>query len=165
MNFSDCCRKGTISNICRGLGRTIKGKKEKKKSYEIECIEFKEQSVIGVVEIDLSTRTCVLIKLARMHPAVDFIIYRSEGSVGTRTLYLVQVSSSPYQSRPKGKKLDAVHDLSISTNISVYAHYHSMFKIKGAEVFYVYSSPANIPSNASFSTDPKEKNCVYFHQL
>ncbi len=158
LGFSDCCRSGAIRIVCRGIGRTINGKKELQKSYEIQC---KEQSIIGnPVEIDLSTRTCVLIKLARSHPAIDFIIYQSEGPVATRTLYFVQVSSSPYQARPKERKLSAVNNVyDTVSNVSVYNYYHSMFAIRGASVFYVYSSPVNIPS---FTT---VQNCVYFHKL
>lgn len=78
----------------------------------------------------------VLIKLARSHPAIDFIIYGSEGPVSTRTLYSVQVSSSPYQSRPKDKKLSAVENVyDTVSNVSIYNYYHSMFGFRGTSVF------------------------------
>ena len=76
------------------------------------------------VLVNLHIQTCVLIKLARSHPSIDFIIYQSDGPIHTRRPYFVQVSSSPYQSRPKEKKISAVENkFGVLSDVSVYSHY------------------------------------------
>ena len=127
----------------------------------------KEQPTIGAdVEVDLSSSTSVLIKLARDHPAIDFVIVSSEGSVDSKRLYLIQVSSSQYQHRPKERRLGAVNDnFSCLQNQTPYNYFRTMFQMRSAEVFYIYSTTCFIPFDSSFSTVQREKDSVYFHQL
>lgn len=57
--FSDCCRRGTISAVCRGTPHTISGKNPKPVTLSIECNEFFEQSAIGDMVL-ISNPTCLL---------------------------------------------------------------------------------------------------------
>ena len=164
LQFSDCCHRGQITAVCRGNCYTITGKTPQKSTLTITCTEFLVQNHIHERVTVSSGPTCCLIKLAINHPAIDFIIYESKGPVGTRVLYFIQVSASNYQNRVK--KLSAVTDLSSELgNESPYKYYRAMFKVNSAEVFYIYSSPTPVPLTAAFSTDKRDKNRVYFHQL
>lgn len=164
LQFSECCHRGQISAVCRGRCFTINGKSRKQSTLTINCNEFLEQDCIGdVVTVSLSAATCCVIKLAKNHPAIDFIIYESKGPVRTKVLYFIQVSASRYQDRTK--KLSAVTDFNSDLSGSPYKYYKDMFGVTTAEVYYIYSSPTAIPVNDSFSTSRKDKDCVYFHQL
>ena len=159
VQFSDCCHRGQITAVCRGNCYTITGKTPKKSTLTITCTEFLQQNHIHDRVTVSSGPTCCLIKLAINHPAIDFIIYESKGPVGTRVLYFIQVSASNYQNRTK--KLSAVTDLSSELgNESPYKYYRAMFQVNSAD-----SSPTPVPLNAAFSTDKRDKNSVYFHQL
>ncbi len=163
--FSDCCQRGQISATCFGTCRTISGRAVKPANLYITCINFCEQVTIGA-PVQLPTGpTCCLIKLAPNHPAIDFIIYKNEGGVRTRVLYFIQISAQTYQSRQK--KFDAVLKLFDSLGKdSPYKFYRNMFNMnRSTEVYYIYSTPAPLPSDAAFTNCKKDKDRVYFHKL
>jgi hypothetical protein len=166
--FSDSCRRGEISAVCRGSPpRTITGRGYKDSTLRITCDSFLVQQEIGSVVSVPPGPTCSLIKLAQRHPAIDFIIYSFRGSVASKVLYFVQVSSQTYQSRDKEKKLSAVTVPSpLLDNKSPYNFYRNYFNMNtSSEVYYIYSTTAVIPSDDTFSRNNRDKTSVYFHQL
>lgn len=110
----------------------------------------------------MTSPSCCLIKLAQNHPGIDFIIYEDKGPVSTKVLYFIQVSSQQYQNRTK--KLKAVSEPSSTLGeMSPYVYYRNAFGMGlSAEVFYIYSSPVQVPINDKFSTSKKDQNSVYF---
>ena len=164
LQFSDCCQRGTITAKCLGTCYTIKGRSVKPSTLQITCANFCEQGTIGGPIAVPNEPTCCLIKLAPRHPAIDFIIYKSDGGVQTRVVYFIQVSSSTYQHRQKkfGSVTEPYSDLE---DKSPYEFYKKMFNMTSSEVYYIYSTPSPLPSNADFTRCKADKNRVYFHQL
>lgn len=165
--FSDCCRRGVINAVCLGSCRTITGRNPKCSTLSITCNKFVQQSTIGGnIPISLAAPTCCLVKLAHRHPAIDFIIYQSNGSASSKILYFIQVSAQKYQER--GTKLKAVLESSSDLNHqSPYTYYKNLFHMpsSSSEIFYIFSTTTQIPLTTSFTTDKRDKNRVYFHQL
>ena len=164
LKFYDCCQRGPITIACSERGYNINGTTPLPSNpYEIYCHEFKVQGAIGdKIQFQDNTRTCELIKLGRGHPAIDFIVYECEGSVQSKTLFLIQVSAQKYQQRPSGKKLSAVtskHPRTCFSDITPFKYYKNMFRLPTNQIYFVYSSP--LVSKVSGS----EGNFVYFHTL
>lgn len=80
LQFSDSCHQGQISAKCLGSCFTITGRTKKERNLTITCNDFLIQhDIVQSVGVSLSVPTCVMIKLARNHPAIDFVIYESKG--------------------------------------------------------------------------------------
>lgn len=167
LHFSDCCRRGVINAVCLGSCRTITGRIQQPNTLSITCSEFVVQSTIGGdIPVSLADPTCCLVKLARNHPAIDFIIYQSNGSTSSKTLYFIQVSAQRYQERER--KLKAVLELNSGLGEqSPYTYYKNLFHMPSSnnQIYYIFSTSTQIPLDTSFSTDKNDRNRVYFHHL
>ena len=166
--FSDCCRRGPITVVCRGTKPyTIRGRKVQTSSITIKCDQFLTQRAIGDCDFmrQLKSPTCCLVKLAQRHPAIDFIIYETKGASRTRVLYFIQVSAQAYQERET--KLDAVNRPYDTLRAKPpYEFYRDAFNMgNSSNIFYIYSSSVPIPLDSEFSKNKTEQNAVYFHQL
>ena len=163
--FEQLCHIGAIKVTCFGDNcLTIKGRILKPDTIYITCSKFLIQQTIGQ-EVIAEEGECSLIKLAHNHFGIDFLIYGSEGTVSSRVLYFIQVSSSRYQDRPSHSKFSAVLQTTVTlANQSPYDYYMNMYKVKNNNAFYIYSSHV-IASSKSFSHDKIEQQRVFFHSL
>ena len=163
--FVQVCMRGRISLKCFGdVALTIKGRKKQPGEIELHCSRYATQTSIGSF-VDAPEGECTLIKLAQMHPAVDFLIVdKSRGGVSARALYFIQVSNSRYQDRPADKKFNAVKSSFHGLSDAPYDFYYRMFHIRNNNAYYVYSSDS-IPINKQFSASKIEQTRVYFHSL
>ena len=162
LQFTGCCRRGPISAECHGENCfTITGNTKKLPTLTIKCNEFLEQDTIGSNFTIPASPTCCLVKLPHRHPAIDFIIYETKGSMSSITLYFIQVSANCYQERTT--KLHAVEELSCDLGNMPPYNYYKQFQ-RSSEVYYIFSSP-KVPVNADFSREKKDQTRVYFHKL
>ena len=163
--FDQLCNMGEIKATCFGdKCLTIKGRISKPDAIYITCSKSLIQQTIGQ-EVKTEEGKCSLIKLAQNHFGIDFLIYNSKGTVPSRVLYFIQVSSSRYQDRPSDRKFSAVLQTTVTlANQSPYDYYMNMYKVKNNNAFYIYSSHV-IASSKSFSHDKNEQQRVFFHSL
>ena len=166
LQFSDLCHRGPITAKCLGgTPLTIRGKTLKSNTLTISCTHFFRQPTIGA-QVQVPPIGCCLVKLALLHPAIDFIIFESQGSQASKILYFVQVSAQRYQERTK-KLEDVLATCPELSGESPYDFYKKMFGLSqnSCEIYYIYSSLCPIPMDKTFSRKNREQDCIYFHQL
>ena len=118
------------------------------------------QHSIGVIPdsfiTDSGTSTCLVVKLAQNHVAIDFLIVTNgpAGGIDSRKLYFVQVSLQRYEDRNSESKLAAISttytQLDGKSPISVYSH---LFNTHKKNCYYVYASSAKSSFSSIKSTD------------
>lgn len=130
---------------------------------DLRATRYVVQPAIGA-DVEASGNHCYLIKLAKSHFAVDYLILdRSQGSAASRALYFVQVSGQLYQAREQNHKFSAVKaPTSQLRGKSPFTYYCDKFSTRNG--YYVYSTPTT-PLNKCFSQDKQEQNRIYFHPL
>ena len=104
---------------------------------------------------------CV-VKLCDSHYGMDFLIICNTHGVDSKKLFFVQTSKvQKHQSRSK-QKLSCLYDVKPYFGGKSLLHFYSAkLHIPTNQCFYVYAC-SEIPDNESFSTDPAEREKVYF---
>lgn len=115
---------------------------------------------------DVPNRSCTanhntIVKLARTHAAVDFLIIRDSGSKSRRELYFVQVSAKKYQERPANDRLSALsRETEQLSGKSPRAFYSTKIDVDEYNCYFVYVS---MKEQVSYNGD--DANLVYFASL
>ena len=113
--------------------------------------DFWVQSERGTVLPPPVVSSCMLIKLAENHVAVDFLILDATAiGVSSRKPFFIQVSAREYQDRSGGKYAVVQRPSQHTNGISPWEYYTS--KLNAEHSYYVYASPAE----SDFHKDRKE---------
>ena len=133
--------------------------KGKSRTLELKCNKQYLQTSFGNVptETDMSN-SCTVIKLARSHVAVDFLIVVDSGAHSRRQLYFVQVSSVKYHQRNKEKRYIAISNTSAQlSNKSPLDFYSVKLSVQTTNCYFVYATLEMPPQYSD-----TDANHVYF---